>query len=96
MGVVAGAGTTPPAAPPRNGEGSDNGHPSPLRGGAGGEVNPEPKATTADVLEALHRATRMPIVADFYTRLYKPESVSVKRQPIFDALNQIADTMHLR
>jgi hypothetical protein len=38
----------------------------------------------------------MPIVADFYTRLYKPESVSVKGRPIFDVLNRVADTMRLR
>jgi hypothetical protein len=48
------------------------------------------------VLEALHRVTRMPIVADFYTRLQKPETVSVKGQPIFEALNQVADAMRLR
>src|SRR5207244_1761973 len=28
------------------------------------------RATTADALEALHRATGLPIVSDFYTRLY--------------------------
>jgi hypothetical protein len=52
--------------------------------------------TTADVLEALHRATRIPIVADFYTRLYKPDAVSLKDRPLFDALNQLCDTMRLR
>jgi hypothetical protein len=56
----------------------------------------EPKVTTADVLEALHRASGMPIIADFYTRLYKPDTVSVKNQPLFDTLNQICDTMRLR
>ena len=44
----------------------------------------EPKVTSADVLEALHRATGLPIVADFYTRLYKPEQVSGQRQPLLD------------
>jgi hypothetical protein len=56
---------------------------------------PEPKVTTADVLEALHRATGMPIVADFYTRLYKPDAVSLKNRPLFDTLNQLCDTMRL-
>jgi hypothetical protein len=56
----------------------------------------EQKFTTADVLEALHRATGLPIVADFYTRLYQPEDVSAENQPLFDALNQLADTMGLR
>jgi hypothetical protein len=54
------------------------------------------KVTTADVLEALHRATGTPIVADFYTRLYRPEEVAVRDRPLFEALNQLADTMRLR
>jgi hypothetical protein len=55
----------------------------------------EPKVTTADVLEALHQATHRPIVADFYTRLYPAQTVSVQNQPLFEALNQLADTMRL-
>jgi hypothetical protein len=35
-------------------------------------------------------------VADYYTRLYKPEGVTLKDRPLFDALNQLADTMRLR
>jgi hypothetical protein len=54
------------------------------------------RVTTADVLEAIHQATGRPVVGDFYTRLYKPETASVRNQPLFDALNQIADAMHLR
>jgi hypothetical protein len=38
----------------------------------------------------------MPIVADFYTRLYRPEAVTVKDAPLFDALNQLCDTMRMR
>jgi hypothetical protein len=38
----------------------------------------------------------MPIVADFYTRLYPAERVSVHDQPLFAALNHLADTMRLR
>lgn len=53
-------------------------------------------ATTADLLEALHQATGLPIVADYYTRLYKPDSVSVRGQTLFAALNQLCDTMRLR
>jgi hypothetical protein len=56
----------------------------------------ERKVSTADVLEALHRASGMPIIADYYTRLYKPEAVSARSQPLFDALNQLADAMRLR
>lgn len=54
------------------------------------------KITTADVLEALYRATRMPIIADFYTHLYPREAVSAQDQSLFDTLNQLADTMRLR
>jgi len=54
------------------------------------------KVTSADVLEALHRATGLPIVADFYTRLYATEAVSVQDQTLFDALNQLGDAMRLR
>jgi hypothetical protein len=61
--------------------------------GPGGGVN---EVTSADVLEALHRATGLPIVADYYTRLSKPDSVSVCNQPLFEALNQLADAMRLR
>jgi hypothetical protein len=61
----------------------------------GGEV-PVPKVTTADVLEALHHSTGMPIVADYYTRLYRPEEVSVSQGTLFDALNRLGDAMRLR
>jgi Putative zinc-finger len=57
---------------------------------------PEPKVTTGDVLEAFHRATGLPIVADFYTRLYKPAEVTLKNQPLLTALNSLADAMRLR
>jgi hypothetical protein len=57
---------------------------------------PEPKVTTADVLEALHRASGLPIIADYYTRLYKPETVSVQNMPLFDALNHLTEAMRLR
>jgi RNA polymerase sigma-70 factor (ECF subfamily) len=56
----------------------------------------QPKVTTADVLEALHHATGMPIVADYYTRLYPPGAVTVNGVPLFEGLNQLSDTMRLR
>jgi hypothetical protein len=52
--------------------------------------------TSADVLEALHRATGMPIVAEFSTRLYPAEAVSPRDQSLFAALNQVADAMGFR
>jgi hypothetical protein len=79
-------------------------HPSPRRGGGapprsggpGDVVSGEAKVTSADVLEALHRATGLPVVADYYTRLHAPGAVSVKALPLFEALNQLSDAMHLR
>jgi hypothetical protein len=56
----------------------------------------EPRATIADVLEALHHTTGRPIISDFYTRLYKADAVSIKDRPLFDALNQLCETMRLR
>src|SRR5205807_3424879 len=54
------------------------------------------KISSADVLEALHHATGMPIVADFYTRLHGPDALSARDQPLFDTLNQLADALRLR
>jgi RNA polymerase sigma factor (sigma-70 family) len=64
--------------------------------GGADESAPASKVTTADVLEALHHATGMPIVADFYTCLHKSEAVSARNQTLFDALNRVADAKRLR
>jgi hypothetical protein len=72
-----------------------SGSPSPAAAASTGEL-PEARATTADALEALHRATGMPIVADYYTRLFPLSALSVQNCPLYDALNQLADTMRLR
>jgi hypothetical protein len=58
--------------------------------------NPKSKMTSADVLEALHRATGRPIVSDFYTRLYPLPTVTVRNLPLLDALNRLSDAMRLR
>jgi hypothetical protein len=55
-----------------------------------------PKVTSADVLETLHAATGMDIVADYYTHLYSPEEVTHQNLRLFDALNSLADRMHDR
>jgi hypothetical protein len=57
---------------------------------------PDPRVSSADVLEALHAATGAPIVADYYTRLYPARDLTVQNQSLFSALNQLADTMRLR
>jgi hypothetical protein len=54
------------------------------------------RLASADVLEALHRACGMPIVADYYTRLFPAASVSASNQPLFEALNHLADAMRMR
>jgi RNA polymerase sigma-70 factor, ECF subfamily len=56
----------------------------------------EPRVTSADVLAEIHQATGLPIVSDYYTRLYSPETVSIHGMPAFDALNSLADAMRLR
>jgi hypothetical protein len=56
----------------------------------------EKKVTSADVLEALHQATGLPIVADAYTHLYRQGVVSVRSQALFAALNYLGDAMRLR
>jgi RNA polymerase sigma-70 factor (ECF subfamily) len=56
----------------------------------------ERRVTTADVLEALHHATGMPIISDFYTRLHTAAELSLRQQPLFSALNQLGDRMGLR
>jgi RNA polymerase sigma-70 factor (ECF subfamily) len=64
----------------------------------GGEASssPEPRVTSADVLEALHHATGLPLVADYYTRFHKVGAVSAHQASIYDALNPICDEMRLR
>ena len=66
------------------------------RTGADGQPEREPKVTTADALEALHRDTGLPIISDFYTRLYRPEAAAMKNRPLFDVLDDLGDTMRLR
>jgi hypothetical protein len=60
------------------------------------QPNAEPKVSTADVLEAIHRASGLPLISDSYTRLFKPEAVAARKQPLFGALNQIADAVRMR
>jgi hypothetical protein len=61
-----------------------------------GSAAPDSKVTSAEVLEVVHRATGMPIVADYYTHLFNVDTVSTRNRPLFAALNQISDAMHMR
>jgi RNA polymerase sigma-70 factor (ECF subfamily) len=74
-------------------------YPGPLRYPRGGEAPSAAvgdRVTSADVLEALHRAGGQPIVADYYTRLLPPESVAVADQTLSDTLDALSETMRLR
>jgi hypothetical protein len=103
-GTEAGVNPSPSPSPKRGGEQTNRTRDFPLSAsgrGPGGGVNDTVdhlalKVTTADVLEALHRATGLPIVADYYTRLYPPGVASVRNIPLFDALNRLADAMQMR
>jgi hypothetical protein len=55
-----------------------------------------PHVSSADVWEAVHRATGLPIVADSYTRLYPVEKVTVPRRPLFEALCAVGDALGAR
>lgn len=69
---------------------------SPVGSGGGPDQPTHQKVTSADVLEAVHRATGLPITADFYTRLVPLERVSVREAPLFEALNQLAAALRAR
>jgi len=57
---------------------------------------PAPHVTTADVWEAVHEATGMPVIADSYMRLYPQTRTVRERTPLFEALNGLGDTLGLR
>jgi hypothetical protein len=74
-------------------------YPGPLSTPRGGSLSLHeqgPRVTSADVLEALYHATGLPVVADYYTRLYEPAAMFLKNQTLFDALNRLSDRMGLR
>jgi predicted DNA-binding protein (UPF0251 family) len=53
-------------------------------------------ADPSDVVEALHQATGLPMVADYYTHLHPAEELSVSDEPLFEALNRLSDAIGLR
>lgn len=63
---------------------------------AGAMETPKPHVDSAEVWEEVHRRTGLPIVADCYTRQYDLRSVTVERQPLFDALCRVGDRMGVR
>lgn len=64
---------------------------------SGTGTTPRPKKiTSADVLEAFHRATGRDVIGDYYTRLYGPEALPATSLPLFEALNRTCDALRLR
>src|SRR5262249_53734575 len=55
-----------------------------------------PRMLSADIWEAIHRATGLPIVADHYTRLYPLDRMRVRSQPLFEALCTVGDALGVR
>jgi hypothetical protein len=55
-----------------------------------------PHVSSADVWEAVHQATGLPIVADHYTRLHPVTRLSLARQPLFQALCSAGDALGAR
>jgi hypothetical protein len=61
-----------------------------------GEIGPEPPhVSTADVWEAVHQKTGLP-VADAFSRFYPLDRLTVERLPLFDALDRVAEALGVR
>lgn len=54
---------------------------------------PMPHVNSADVWEAVHEKTGLPIVADYYTHLYPASDFTTDKQHVFDALCRAADLL---
>ncbi len=58
-----------------------------------GDVLESAHVNSGDVWEEIHRQTGLPIVADYYTRLYPVPPVTVEHAPLFDALCRVGDAL---
>jgi hypothetical protein len=54
------------------------------------------KVTTADVMEALYKATGMNVISDYYSHIQDPSGMTVNDLRLYDALNGIGDRMRMR
>jgi hypothetical protein len=99
-------GTSPSAQDPKNAEANKE---LADRTGMKAEIKPGPsdkpadakkahrRVTSADVLEAFHRATGRDVIGDYYTKLYDAHSVlPMSSAPLFDALCRSCDAARLR
>ena len=57
--------------------------------------NRAPHVTSADVWEALHEQTGLPIVADYYSRTY-PQSAVTAHGSLFEVLGKVGDELRVR
>ena len=53
-------------------------------------------AESSDVWEEVHKKTGLPIVADYYTRLYPLDSIELPRLPLFEALCREGDALGVK
>jgi hypothetical protein len=69
-----------------------------LHFGPGGhfETADQPHVATADVWEALYRATGRPVIADAYSRAYPAGPVTLEKASLFDALCRAGDELGAR
>ncbi|WP_309715714.1 hypothetical protein, partial [Armatimonas sp.] len=54
------------------------------------------RATTAELLEAIHKATGRDVIGDHYTRLYDTSSLTVRDASLFEALCKVGDAALMR
>jgi hypothetical protein len=54
------------------------------------------KVTSADLLEALHRASGLPIIADYYTRLVAVDAAALTGRPLRELLDSVAEAARMR
>ena len=59
-------------------------------------VSPGRKVTTADVMQAIHKATGRDIVADYFTQVYDADQLTMKDISLFEALMRLSETMRFR
>jgi hypothetical protein len=57
---------------------------------------PMPHVSSADVWEAIHRETGLPIIADYYTRLYPLAPFVTRGKPRFEGLCKAGDALGVR
>jgi hypothetical protein len=62
----------------------------------GAMAAPAPHVSSAEVWEAVHRQSGLPIIADSYTRQYDLSSMTVTRTTLFDALCRVGDRLGVR